>query len=54
MTPLEMTSAVTALANALACGRTAEEIALMASLFVQLGDTMATVAAAGGLCDTQK
>ena len=46
---LEITSAVTALANAVCSGLTAGEIALVASLFVQLGDTMATIAAVQGL-----
>ena len=42
---LELTSAVTALANAIACNLTIDEIALIASIFVQLGDTLATIAA---------
>ena len=50
MNSLELTSAVTALANTIACRLTAEEIALVASLFVQLGDTLATIAASESLC----
>ena len=50
MTTLELTGAVTALANAIACRLTAEELALWASVFVQLGDTLATIAAREGLC----
>ena len=42
---LELTSAVTALANAIACNLTVDEIALIASIFVQIGDTLATIAA---------
>ena len=38
---LELTSAVTALANAIACNLAIDEIALIASIFVQLGDTIA-------------
>ena len=52
---LELTSAVTALANAIASGLTVDEIALIASVFVQLGDTLATIAARENLCgDTNK
>ena len=48
MTPLEVTSGITAIANALACKLTAEETALLASLLVQLGDTLATIAVIKG------
>ena len=51
MNSLELTSAVTALANAIACKLTLSEIALVASLFVQLGDTLATIAASHALCE---
>ena len=46
----ELTGAVTVLANAIACRLTAEEMALVASLLVQLGDTLATIAARESLC----
>ena len=45
MNSLELTSAITALANAIACKLSVDEIALLASIFVQLGDTLATIAA---------
>ena len=45
MNSLELTGAVTALANAIACRLTVDEITLLASIFVQLGDTLATIAA---------
>ena len=51
---LELTSAVTALANAIACNLTIDEIALIASIFVQLGDTLATIAAVQALCEEKK
>ena len=54
MNTLELTSAITALANAIACNRTPSELALIASIFVQLGDTLATVAAEKALCEEQK
>ena len=54
MNSLELTSAVTALANAIACKLSIDEIALLASVFVQLGDTLATIAARENLCGSQK
>ena len=44
MNSLNLTAAVTAVANAIACSTTPEQLALLASLFVQLGDTLATIA----------
>ena len=54
MTALEITGAITALANLIAKDRTAEEIALIASLLVQLGDTLATIAATEALYNLRK
>ena len=45
MTPLELTSTITAIANALACRLTSDEPALLAAVFTQLGDTLTTIAA---------
>lgn len=53
MNSLELTSAVTALANALACRLTTSEISLLASIWVQLGDTLATIATQRALCEEQ-
>ena len=50
MKSLELTSAVTVVANAIACNLTVNEIALVASILVQLGDTLATIAARENLC----
>ena len=50
MNALELTGAVTALANAMACTMTMDEMALVASILVQLGDTLATIAARESLC----
>ena len=47
---VEMTSAVTALANAIACKLSVSEMTLLAGIFVQLGDTLATIAAGKALC----
>lgn len=40
MTPLELTSAVTAIANVLACKLTSDGIALLSAVFTQLGNTL--------------
>ena len=53
MNSLELTSAVTALANALACKLAVEEMALLAGILVQLGDTLATIAARESLCESR-
>lgn len=54
MNACNLTAAVTALANTLACGLKAEEIALLSSVLVQLGDTLATIAAHRVLCETRE
>ena len=54
MTSLELTSAVTALANAIACQLSVSEMALIAGVFVQLGDTLATIAAGQALCEERE
>lgn len=51
MNSLELTAAVTAVANAVSCNLTTSELTLLASLFVQLGDTLATIAAQRTLCE---
>ena len=51
MNPLELTAAVTAMANAIASGLSLPELALAASIFVQIGDTLATIAAGRALCE---
>ena len=51
MNSLEVTSAVTALANAIACQLTNDEVILLASILVQLGDTLVTVATWKDLCE---
>ena len=51
MRALELTALITALANSIACGASEGEIALLAGFFVQLGDTLATIAAQRTLCE---
>ena len=50
MNSLELTAAITAIANAISCRLTIDELALLAGIFVQLGDTLATIAAQKNLC----
>lgn len=45
MNACNLTAAVTALANTIACRLKPEEISLLSSVLVQLGDTLATIAA---------
>ena len=54
MTPLELTATLTAIANAIARGLSVEELALAASIFVQIGDTLATIAAQRALCEGEE
>ena len=46
----ELTVSVTALANALAAGRSEEELSLLATVLTQLGDTLATIAVQRSVC----
>ena len=48
---MELTYAITALANAIACRLDSEEIALLSAILVQLGDTLATIQATQSACD---
>lgn len=51
MNACELTASITAIANALACGKSAEEIALLGTVFTQLGDTLQTISAQKNLCE---
>ena len=46
----ELTVSVTALANALAAGRSEEGPSLLAAVLTQLGDTLATIAVQRSVC----
>lgn len=50
MNPCQLTTSITALANALACRLSDEEAALLAAVLVQLGDTLATIVTQKDLC----
>ena len=54
MRALELTALITALANSIACGASEGEIALLAGFFVQLGDTLATIATMRAFCEEEK
>ena len=51
MRSVKLTAAITAIANSIACGLSVNELALAAGIFVQIGDTLATIAAEKALCE---
>lgn len=54
MNPCELTASVTAVANALACKLSDDELTLLASVLVQLGDTLVTIVARRSLCESKE
>ena len=50
MSPCELTAAVTATANIIAVRLDDDELALLSSVLVQLGDTLATISAQRAVC----
>ena len=50
MNSFGITSGITAVANAVSRGLTVDEITLLASIFVQIGDTLATIATLKASC----
>lgn len=52
MNPLELTAAITTLANAMANNLTIDELNLLAAVVTQLGDTLATIAAQKSICES--
>lgn len=54
MNACELTASITAIANSLACNRSIEELNLLSSVFMQLGDTLATIAAQRAICEKGK
>ena len=53
MHSLELTAAITAIANAIAESASQDEIALISSALVQLGDTLATIASSRALRESR-
>ena len=52
MNACELTTSITAAANAIACGLNNDELTLLASVLVQLGDTLATIATQRVICES--
>ncbi len=53
MSACELTTAITAIANGLACGRSADEINLLGVIFTQLGDTLLTIGTQKQICESK-
>lgn len=51
MNACELTSLITAVANAIASDYSVDELSLLSSILVQIGDTLATIAAQRTLCE---
>ena len=54
MNSCELTASVTAVANAISCKLTVEELTIFAAVLVQLGDTLATIATFRSVCCTDE
>ena len=53
MNTCQLTASVTALANLIASKLTIEEITLLATIMVQLGDTLATISTQRVICEAE-
>ena len=51
MNSCELTASVTAVANTIACKLNNDELVLLATVLVQLGDTLVTIATQRGICE---
>ena len=54
MNHCELTASITAAANAFACEFSNDELLLLASVLVQLGDTLVTIATRRQICEKSK
>lgn len=54
MNGCEITAAVTAVANFIACNFSSEQIEMLAAIFNQLGDTLITLNARQALCQKKE
>ena len=52
MNSCELTASITALANTIACNLNEKELTLLASVLVQLGDTLITIVTQRSLCES--
>ena len=50
MNPCELTASITAIANAIACRLTVDELNLLAAVLDQLSDTLSTIATHRSIC----
>lgn len=53
MNSCQLTTSITAVANALSSKLSIEETTLLATILVQLGDTLATIATQRTICETK-
>lgn len=51
MNPCQLTASITAIANALSSRLSTDDTTILAAAFVQLGDTLATIAAQRAICE---
>ncbi len=51
MNSCELTAGITAVANGIACKLNNDELTLLATVLVQLGDTLVTIAASRSICE---
>ena len=54
MNACELTASITAVANALACMLSDDELSMLGVALTQLGDTLATIATQRSICKTDK
>ena len=54
MNSCQLTASITAIANGISCRLRTEEITLLATVFVQLGDTLATIATQRTICEEKE
>ncbi len=52
MNSCELTASITAIANAIACNLTVDEVNLLGVTFTQLGDTLLTIGTRRGICQS--
>ena len=53
MNSCQLTASVTAVANAISCRLSVEELTLLSTILVQLGDTLATIATQRAMCEAK-
>ena len=54
MNACELTAAITAIANSLACKLIEEELTLLGAVLTQLGDTLTTIVVQRNICQKNK